>query len=191
MHTTIRVSLAGAALLLASLAQAVPIPADGWRFDFTGTAPGYVPVRAGTQYSGARGFGFESGHPGTEPFFFSADVPEGNVAVTVTLGPGKHTVKAELRRLMLQNVTVPSGATLTRTFVVNTRTPVIAAANGIAAGAVDLKAPRETEQEAWNWDKRLTLEIHGGVDKVEIRPVQVPTIYLLGDSTVCDQPGEP
>jgi lysophospholipase L1-like esterase len=46
-------------------------------------------------------------------------------------------------------------------------------------------------QEAWNWDKRLTLEIHGGADKVEIRPVQVPTIFLLGDSTVSDQPGEP
>jgi lysophospholipase L1-like esterase len=51
--------------------------------------------------------------------------------------------------------------------------------------------PRETVQEAWNWDRRLTLEIHGGADKVEIRPVQLPTIFLLGDSTVCDQPGEP
>ncbi|QGZ43246.1 hypothetical protein GO485_22230 [Pseudoduganella flava] len=168
------------------------MPPAGWRFDFAGATPGYTAIRPGIEYDDARGYGVEPGSvPGAQPFYFSADVPEGNVAVTVTLGPGTHTIKAELRRLMLDRVEVPAGQTVTRTFVVNTRTPAIPAANGVSAGAVNLKAPRETVQEAWNWDKRLTLEIHGGVDKVEIRPVQVPTIYLLGDSTVCDQPGEP
>jgi lysophospholipase L1-like esterase len=181
-----------AALLLASCAARAAMPATGWRFDFAGAAPGYTAIKPGMEYDAARGYGVEPGSvPGTAPFHFSADVPEGNVAVTVTLGAGTHTIKAELRRLMLDRVDVPAGQTIIRTFVVNTRTPVIAGANGVSAGAVALKAPRETVQEAWNWDKRLTLEIHGGIDKVEIRPVQVPTVYLLGDSTVCDQPGEP
>jgi lysophospholipase L1-like esterase len=193
---------AATALLLAcavhaATASAAAIPANGWRFDFAGSAPGYTAVRADANagYSAARGFGFEQADaataPGKAPFFFSADVPEGNVLVTVTLGAGTHTIKSELRRLSLDNVQVPAGQTVTRSFVVNTRTPVIGAANGVAAGRVDLKVPRETVQEARNWDRRLTLEIHGGVDRVEIRPVQVPTVYLLGDSTVCDQPGEP
>jgi hypothetical protein len=88
-------------------------------------------------------------------------------------------------------VPAAAGATVTRTFIVNTRTPVIVGGAGITAGTVDLKAPRETVQEAWNWDRRLTLELHGPVRTIEIRPAQVPTLFLLGDSTVCDQPGEP
>ncbi|QBQ38577.1 rhamnogalacturonan acetylesterase [Pseudoduganella plicata] len=132
---------------------------------------------------------------GAKPFFFSVAVPEGNHAVTVRFGdalkPSTTTVKAELRRLMLENVPAAAGAMVTRTFIVNTRTPRIDCGNGIAAGAVDLKAPRETVQEAWNWDGRLTLEVHGPVRTIEIRPAHVSTLFLLGDSTVCDQPGEP
>lgn len=192
-------TLAGLLLALAAPASFAAMPADGWRFDFTGkAAPGHTAVQAGAAYDSARGFGYEldnGADNGAEnraaATFFSADVPEGNVAITVTLGPGTHTIKSEVRRLMLENVVVPAGQSVTRTFVVNTRTPVIAAANGMKAGMVNLKAPRETVQEAWNWDKRVTLEIHGGVDKVEIKPVQLPTIFLLGDSTVSDQPGEP
>ncbi|TWI65448.1 lysophospholipase L1-like esterase [Pseudoduganella lurida] len=188
------VAAAALAVLTSTLAHAAPMPADGWRFDFGAkAAAGYAAVKPDMAYDAARGFGLEPGSvPGaSKPFYFTADVPEGNVAVTVTLGPGTHTIKAELRRLMLENVTVPAGKSVTRTFVVNTRNPQIAASNGIEAGLVKLKAPRETVQEAWNWDRKVTLEIHGGVDKVEIKPVKVPTIYLLGDSTVCDQSGEP
>ncbi|WBS04189.1 rhamnogalacturonan acetylesterase [Pseudoduganella sp. SL102] len=198
--------LATLLLALAAPASFAAMPADGWRFDFTAKpAPGYTAVQAGAAYDPVRGYGHEldnsaakgagvnadKGANGATATFFSADVPEGNVAVTVTLGPGTHTIKSEVRRLMLENVVVPAGQTVTRTFVVNTRTPQIAAANSMKPGVVNLKAPRETVQEAWNWDRRLTLEIHGGVDKVDIKPVQVPTIFLLGDSTVSDQPGEP
>ena len=181
-----------------------------WRFDFIGATPGYMAVRPDMAYSVARGFGFEPGTPapadaardshhspdmGAKPFFFSVDVPEGNHEVVVTMGDARRatltTVKAELRRLMLENVPAAPGETVTRTFVVNTRTPRIAAVDGVAAGAVDLKAPRETVQEAWNWDRRLTLEVYGAVRTIEIRPAHVPTLFLLGDSTVCDQPNEP
>ena len=50
------------------------------------------------------------------------------------------------------------------------------------------------ETEAWNWDRRLTLEfngVHPSVRTLAIEAVKVPTLFLLGDSTVCDQPAEP
>jgi len=65
---------------------------------------------------------------------------------------------------------------------------------GVAAGVVDLKVPRETVSEARAWDQRLTLEINGSnpvIQSIDIVPVTAPTIFLLGDSTVSDQPGEP
>ena len=46
----------------------------------------------------------------------------------------------------------------------------------------------------WDWDDKLTLEfngIHPSVRSLVIEPARVPTIFLAGDSTVCDQPAEP
>jgi lysophospholipase L1-like esterase len=53
---------------------------------------------------------------------------------------------------------------------------------------------REKTTEFAAWDDKLTLEFNGArpcICAVEIEKVGVPTIYLLGDSTVCDQPAEP
>jgi lysophospholipase L1-like esterase len=190
-----------------------------FRFDF-GPGPvgdGMTRVLPEMIYSDAAGFGFESGgsimavdrggdDPVTgdfctakEPFFFSVAVPdEGNYRVTVTLGDRQAesvtTIKAELRRLMIQEVRTTPGQFEKVTFIVNTRTPKIAAVGDIKAGEVRLKAPRETTQEAWAWDNRLTLEFGNArpaVCAIEIAKVDVPTIFLLGDSTVCDQPQEP
>ncbi len=47
---------------------------------------------------------------------------------------------------------------------------------------------------SWAWDEKLTLEFNGkrpAVNAIEIEKIDVPTVFLLGDSTVCDQPGEP
>src|SRR6185369_15910243 len=61
-------------------------------------------------------------------------------------------------------------------------------------GEVKLK-DREKTTEAWAWDEKLTLEFnnsHPAISTIEItRADKLPTIYLLGDSTVCDQPSEP
>lgn len=129
---------------------------------------------------------------------FNADLPEGNYNVTVTFGgtpqPSVTTVKAELRRLMLENVRTLPGQSVTRTFTVNIRTPQIAAKGDVAAGVVKLKVPRETVDEARAWDPRLTLEFGGAqpsVRALDIVAVSVPTLFLLGDSTVCDQSKEP
>lgn len=150
-------------------------------------------------YSRERGNGFEPGSPRNaagQSSFFSVDLPEGNYRVTATLGGAEAsntTVKAELRRLMLDSVSLPAGSTETRSFIVNVRTADITAAPGVEAGRVKLKE-REIASEAWAWDRRLTLEINGphpALRQLVIEPVSLPTVFLLGDSTVADQSGEP
>jgi len=178
------------------------------RFVFAPDVPAGADARlvaAEETYTKERGYGFEPGLEvkpalggvmGSPAFYFTTDLPEGNWRVKVTLrgapGGGIVAVKAELRRLMLGPVKLAGNKKLEQTFIVNTRSHHIAAQNGVAAGQVKLKAPRETTQEAWAWDDRLTLEISGAVlSAVEIEPVRVPTVFLLGDSTVCDQSREP
>ena len=163
-------------------------------------APGWTPVGPARIYSPAAGFGFEPGAAvsgadfvtGESPFLFSVALPEGNYAVTVWLNDGAGrtvtTVKAEQRRLMLEKIQLPPGAAAARTFIVNVRTPRISAAE-----AVHLK-PRELATETVNWDEKLTLEFNGAhpaLRALVIAPTNVPTVYLAGDSTVCDQPAEP
>jgi len=124
-----------------------------------------------------------------KPFFFSVAVPEGNFRVTATFGEksGATTnyVKAEARRLMLENVRTAKGEFATRSFNVNTRTVEY------PGGKVHLKQPREVTTEAVLWDDKLTLEFSGPrvvLRSLEIAPVtNVTTVYIAGDSTVCDQ----
>ncbi len=138
-----------------------------------------------------------SGHEPDERRLFSVKLPEGNYRVTVTLGDPKHasvtTIKAESRRLMLDAVAVPRGGSMTRSFVVNVRTPALAPPPLNAPGGTAVRL-KDREQGSFTWDDRLTLEILGetaAVRSMEIAPVEVPTLYLLGDSTVTDQRFEP
>ncbi|MEQ1762746.1 MAG: rhamnogalacturonan acetylesterase [Pyrinomonadaceae bacterium] len=178
------------------------------RFDFGSERPakGAKAVKASGIYSKEREYGFEpganvtcsagvKGKNGTcnseKPFYFSAAVPEGNYRVTVTFGGAittSNVVKAELRRLMLERVDTEPGEFVTRSFIVNVRRPEIS-----TGGEVKLK-DREKLSEQWAWDEKLTLEFNGtkpSISSITIEPANVPTIFLLGDSTVCDQPGEP
>jgi lysophospholipase L1-like esterase len=167
------------AILFAVVASAEPL-----KFEF---GPGKL--TPDTVYTPERGYGFEKGGPS---YYFSVRVPEeGNYRVTVTLGDDKAegitTIKAELRRLMLERVRTKPGEFVTRSFIVNTRTPKF------PGGEVRLK-PRETTSEAWAWDDKLTLEFageHPAVAAIEIAKADVPTIYIAGDSTSTDQPLEP
>lgn len=127
-----------------------------------------------------------------QPLYFSIKLPQGNYDVTVSLGDGQGesetTIKAELRRLLLQDVRTEPGKLASRTFTVNLRTPRIA-----GGGEVHLK-DREKTTEIWDWDDKLTLEFNGAhpcLRWIDVSKVDVPTVYLLGDSTVCDQPAEP
>jgi lysophospholipase L1-like esterase len=171
------------------------------KFAFGDRAPeaGWTPVAVTNVYSAKAGFGFE---PGAElggkdfltsekPFLFSVKLPEGNYAVTALLndksGASVTTVKAEQRRLMLEKMQFHTGTLATRTFIVNVRTPKISDTE-----KVHLKK-RELETETVNWDDKLTLEFNGKhptLRALVIAPTNVPTVYLAGDSTVCDQPAE-
>ncbi len=186
-------------LLLATTAHAAPFHKVFVFGQGAKTGEGAVGIATPAPYSQGWGYGFEGDVPaagtssvGGKPFFFSFDAPEGNYKVTVTLGAdaaSDTTVKAELRRLMLEPVAVPAQGSVTKTFIVNVRTPALP-----GGGVVKLKAPRESEQEARDWDQRITLEFDGSnpqVRGITVDAADVPTIYLLGDSTVCDQMGEP
>jgi lysophospholipase L1-like esterase len=158
-----------------------------FHFDFTSAAP--------TAYSDETGHGLEKGSDlNRPPFYFSVRVPEeGNYKVTVKLGDraaaSVTTVKAELRRLMLERVRTGPGEFVTRSFIVNVRRPQIA-----GDGEVRLK-DREKTSEAWAWDDKLTLEFsddHPAVAGIDIeKAIGMPTIYIAGDSTSTDQPLEP
>lgn len=172
------------------------------KFDFGvgETRTGYIRIDACDIYTNEKGYGFETsavdcterGPARNQAFYFSAAVPEGNYRVKVIFG-GKDaavstTVKAEIRRLMLEKVESVKGKDITKTFIVNVRRPEIS-----TGGEVKLK-DREKTSEKWAWDEKLTLEFNGAdtaLKTIEIEPVNVPTVFLLGDSTVCDQPGEP
>jgi lysophospholipase L1-like esterase len=174
-----------------------------FKFDFGAgkAAPGWIQVSPTSFYATNTNYGFEPGAAvavadscitRTNPFYFSVKLPEGNYRVTVTLGGQTNesttTVKAELRRLMLEKIHTAPGKTVTRPFIVNLRTPQIA-----GGGEVHLK-PREKTNEWWAWDEKLTLEFNGrppALQSLEIEKAAVPTVFLLGDSTVCDQPTEP
>jgi lysophospholipase L1-like esterase len=177
------------------------------KFSFGADMPGYVAVAPDAVYSSQSGFGFEPGaavkpvagggaksHAVTSDklFYFSAAVPEGNYKITVTLGnpaaAADTTVNAELRRLMLQQIHTEAGQFQTRSFIVNIRQATIS-----TGGQVKLKS-RETSNEAWAWDDKVTLEFLGNnpsVSAIEIEKAEVPTVFVIGDSTVCDQPSEP
>lgn len=170
-------------------------------------APGVMAVNAAHIYTPQATFGFEPGtsvtcssknakRPGNcfsnKPFYFSFLIPEGNYLVGVTFGDPlaatSNMVKAELRRLMLERVDTKPGEFVSRSFIVNVRRPQIS-----TGGEVKLK-DRERTSEQWAWDEKLTIEFNGSrpsVSAIIIVPVQLPTLFVLGDSTVCDQPGEP
>jgi len=122
---------------------------------------------------------------------------DGNYRVTVTFGSeteaSSNTVKAESRRLALENVNTKAGAFETRSFSVNARDGRIEPPEQFAPGsrAVVLN---EREIGTLRWDNKLTLEFNGAaprVHSIEIQSVVCPTVYLMGDSTVTDQPFEP
>ncbi len=170
---------------------------------------GAVPVLADSRYDPARGFGFleASGiacvDRGTSDalrsdvctsasaFRFAVDLPEGNHRVTVTLGDAEGesetTVRAESRRLQIEQVKTARGEFAVRSFVVNTRTSRLR-----AGGTVALKS---REIGAAHWDDRLTIEFAGrrpAVASIEITPApDATTVFLAGDSTVTDQTAEP
>jgi len=178
------------------------------KFDF-GSAKvkkGWTQVTATTLYSAEKGFGLipsgemETGKSGSKkgnficskkPFYFAVDLPEGHYRINLTLGGAPQgsstTLKAESRRLMLENVKTEKGQVVQKTIVVDVRTPKINDTEQIRL--------KEREFKYLNWDNKLTLEFTGEypcVSAIEIlKADDLPTIFLAGNSTVVDQENEP
>jgi lysophospholipase L1-like esterase len=184
-----------------------------YKFDFGAgkVESGYIQILPTTIYSDELGYGFERTKQITsvdrggndalcsdfcnsdQPFYFSIKLPEGNYNVEVIFGDrdgsSTTTVKAELRRLILEKVQTASGQFKNQSMTINIRTPKIP-----SGGAVRLK-DREKTTEFRAWDEKLTLEFNNTrpcICALEINKADdIPTVYILGDSTVCDQPLEP
>jgi len=170
---------------------------------------GFTQVSAQTLYSEQTGFGIipfgavnefsqkgmdellSDGLSSEAPFYFQVDLPEGRYKITMALGSSEEnsaiTVKAESRRLMLENIEIKKGDVVTKTIVVDVRSPRISTTDSIRLKSRELPYK--------NWDKSLNLEFNG--ENPSIRFIQIekaddlPVIFLAGNSTVTDQENEP
>jgi lysophospholipase L1-like esterase len=166
-----------------------------------------VTVSPDASYSKETGYGFDLGTKpskidwgvtGSAPFFFSVALPEGNYRITAHLGDSAGgcftTIKAESRRLMVEQAVSGAGERQTVTFAVNIRNFKIPPPPANAPGGDQVRL-NDREQGALHWDDKLTLEFSNSrpcLDGLDIvRDDQIPTVFLAGDSTVTDQPREP
>lgn len=125
-----------------------------------------------------------------KPTYFSVQLPEGNYQVEVTMGNNEKasnvTIKAESRRLMLNQLPISKGQKATKTFNINVRTPKIDNQLNVTL--------KDREKDILDWDDKLTLEFLGEVSIQQIKITakdNLTVVYLAGDSTVTDQDVEP
>jgi lysophospholipase L1-like esterase len=206
--------LAACLMVLAFATQGPPTKAQenlrnktAFKFNFGSAIPGrdFIDVSPATTYNKELGYGFLETpnldqHPpaknggalcSNKPFLFTVDLPEGNYDVRVTLGDTDResttTVKAEARRLMLEDMRTSPGKLVTRAFTVNVRYKELHSGETVRL--------KKDEQFNVDWDHQLTLEFnntHPCVRALEIsKTSDAITIYLAGDSTVTDQASEP
>lgn len=107
------------------------------------------------------------------------DVPPGTYDVKVLLGgavASSTSVTGETRRALLPETAAPAGERVARSFTVNVRTP-------------------EGEPTGPDGTAGLDLQLGGSAPAladIEVTPARhARRIFLVGDSTVCDQPGDP
>jgi lysophospholipase L1-like esterase len=205
------ICLLPAGILSAAESSPATTPSRTFVFGTAPTATG-TPVTPDQSYTAERGFGFEPGSSpiahttslvGEKPFLFSVALPEGNYRVTVTLGDATSTsattIKSESRRLMLENVATAAGQFVTHTFIVNLRNAKVPPPPLNAPGSDHVELNNREDSPAnglvYHWDDKLTLEFNGAhpaVSALAISPApDVPTLFLVADSTVTDQPREP
>jgi len=175
---------------------------------------GYTPVTPQSNFTYQTGYGFSQGSvleavergganpltasfiTSTKPFYFSVQLPEGNYDVKIILGDVKGisatTVRAECRRLVLENVRTSKGKIITETITVHVRDSLIRNKGGTITDKVKLKS---RESGFLHWDNLLTLEFNDSLPKLSaivITPNKKATsIFLAGNSTVVDQDREP
>lgn len=150
-----------------------------------------------TRYDDSRGYGYDiietPSKNSQAPYYYSVKVPDGNYRVTLELGsdsrPGVTTVRAESRRLLVENRSTRRGEKVSETFTVNKRSPYISEKENVRL--------KKREVGKLDWDDRLTFEVNGeapALRSITIEPADTAvttTVYLCGNSTVVDQEYEP
>ncbi|KDN79041.1 carbohydrate esterase [Streptomyces olindensis] len=137
-----------------------------------GTALSSVPAQA---QQGRPALGLANCTAGTCHF----DVPPGTYDVRVTLGgpaASSTSVSGESRRSLLPETAATAGERVTRSFTVSVRTPEGEPTGPDGSPGLDLRIGGSAPALA---DIRVTPARHAR------------QIFLVGDSTVCDQPGDP
>lgn len=124
-------------------------------------------------------------------FYFSVRLPEGRYRIKMNLGGNPEgsstTLKAENRRLMMENVITGPNEVQTKSVIVDVRTPRINEKESIKL--------KDREIPYQNWDNLLNLELTGArpcISSLEILDAnELPVLFLAGNSTVTDQAYEP
>ena len=186
--------------LLFIIAGLAPAVAQTWQFDFVKNratkGSGAILVQPTQRYSADTDYGFDfiaspERLDRQTPFYFSVRVPDGNYRVRVTLGSRKQaavtTVRAESRRLFVENLATKKGELRDVEFIVHKHSPQIDAQRSMRL--------KKRELTKLNFDDRLTIEINGDAPACAAihieRDDSVPTVFLCGNSTVVDQDSEP
>ncbi|MBQ9664923.1 MAG: rhamnogalacturonan acetylesterase [Bacteroidaceae bacterium] len=195
--------------LLCAAMFSLPILLSAQTYSFDGRDKSAIQVKPTDVFTPEKGYGYDFQYVIDEArksqndtyqlsdgiFYFSVAVPDGNYKVTVTLGSkkmkGNTTVRAESRRLFVQNAETKKGEFKTYSFVVNKRNTII----NLPDGKTDRVRIKKREETKMNWDDKLTIEVNGdapAVSSILIEPANdVPTLWLCGNSTVVDQDYEP
>lgn len=203
--------LINAAIVFLLALHAINAQAQVFNYDFGkgASAKGYLKVDGTCTFDSQKGYGFDFGTKpqslsfplkkknlthdcvhSESPFYFSVKLPEGNYKVRAlfgsTLHSSKTTVKAESRRLMIENLETKPGEFKEVVFVVNIKSRKIDDQREVA-----LKTRELTKLD---WDDKLTLEfdINTYLCALQIERVDhYPTFFLAGNSTVVNQEEEP
>lgn len=172
--------------------------ATGYGFDFgsdlvvqhNASKEGVQGFRSGNSSFNWTGLPFYA--PAHSAFFFSVALPRGNYEVKITMGDPdsavRSTVRAEQRRLMIEDWSIAAGQSQTKTIHVHRRSDTI-------PGTKTRISLTTREKTYIDLDDRLSLEFNGNhpvLQTLEIAPVDTDvTVHLCGNSTVVDQPQEP
>ncbi|MFF1440324.1 rhamnogalacturonan acetylesterase [Streptomyces sp. NPDC058295] len=107
------------------------------------------------------------------------DVPPGTYDIEVVLGSDVESstgISGETRRALLPETAAPAGERVVRSFTVDVRTPEGEPTGAAGTAGLDLAVAGSAPALA---DIRVTRARHAR------------QVFLVGDSTVCDQPGDP
>ncbi|GAA0529583.1 lysophospholipase L1-like esterase [Rhizomicrobium palustre] len=179
------------------------------------TTPGAIRVGDDFAYAPDKGYGFEpagavvdsAAHcarpasPTADPIIvpdhsarFSVALPEGSYRVTLTFAKApKGAITAEAGRFILLPSASKQKLTKTQSFIIDVRHAALPTLPLNAPGGIAVRLnPRECG--SYSWDGKLTLGFASdaaNIKTLDIVPVEVPRLFLMGDSTVTDQPQPP